>query len=286
MEKVLIAGASGALGFEVLKILSQRNIPVRALIQQPEKEASIAAYTDDVFIADGRRIQNLNGLCENIDIVFSSIGKNISPFKAQSEKQQETDYICNRNVLHMALDEGVRRFVYTSIKGSDVAYNHQVAQVHHRIQNLLEKSSLSYTIFKPVDFFTCPDELLTMSKRGFIPVTGSGKARVNAIHPADLALVVANNLVEGPRVLEVGGPEIHSRNEIAEMIKTKIGARILRIPNALATVGIGPLSIFNKGLAAKLDYLRFVSTHDRIAAPHGQITFRQYLDELNLNKLS
>ena len=285
MEKVLIAGASGALGFEVLKILNQRSIPVRALIHSPEKEESIRAYTDDVFIAEARQIQNLEGICDNIDIVFSALGKSVSLFKPEPARYQDIDYICNRNILHMALNEGVRRFVYTSIKGSDMAYHLQVAQAHHRIQTLLEKSSLSYTIIKPVGFFSGLNDLLIMGKRGFIPITGSGNARTNAIHPADLAQVVVNNLVEGLRVIEAGGPEIHTRKEIAEMVRKKTGGKIIHVPGVLAKAGIAPLSIFKKGLAANFDYFRYVTTNDMIAPPHGQITFREYLDQLDLNQL-
>lgn len=286
MEKVLIAGASGTLGHEVLKILSQRNIPVRALIQNPDKEASIRAYTEDVFIADARQIQNLEGICENIGIVFSAIGKSISLLKPEPVRSQETDYLCNRNILHMALNERVGRFVYTSMKGSDVAHHLKTAQAHHRIQNLLEKSPLSYTIIKPVGFFSGLHDLLLLGKKGFIPVMGSGNSRTNSIHPVDLAQVVANNLVEGPRILEVGGPEIHTRNEIAKMLREKTGARIIRIPRMMAKAGIVPFSLLKKSLAANLDYFHYVSTHDMIAPPYGKFTFKNYLDQLNLTQLS
>lgn len=286
MEKVLIAGASGTLGLEVLKILSQRNIPVRALIHTPEKEAIIRAYTEDVFIADARQIQNLEGICENIGIVFSAIGKSVSLLKPEPVRSQEADYLCNRNILHMALNEGVKRFVYTSMKGSDVAHHLQIAQAHHRIQNLLEKSPLSYTIIKPVGFFSGLHDLLLLGKKGFIPVMGSGNSRTNSIHPEDLAQVVANNLVEGPRILEVGGPEIHTRNEIAKMLREKTGARIIHIPGMMAKAGVVPFSLVKKSFSANLDYFYYVSTHDMIAPPYGKITFKNYLDQLNLTQLS
>jgi nucleoside-diphosphate-sugar epimerase len=285
MRKVLIAGATGALGFEVLKILSQRSIPVRALIHRPESKSKVSPYTDDVFVADACKIENLDGMCDGIDIIFSALGKSVSLFKPEPFDYNDTDYACNRNILHIALNEGVSRFVYTSIKGSDVAYNLQIAQAHHRIQNLLEKSSLSYTILKPVGFFSGLNDLIIMGKRGVIPIPGTGKSKTNSIHPADLALVVANNLVEGPRVLEVGGPEIHTRNEIAEMIKEKTGARIIHIPVTLAKAGTFPLSFIRKGMAANLNYFRYISTHDRIAPAYGKITFREYLDHVSLTQL-
>ncbi len=281
----MIAGATGVLGFEVLKILSQRNIPVRALVHRPESKSKVSPYTDDIFVADACEIDNLDGLCDSVDIVFSALGKSVSLFNPESGDYNNTDYLCNRNILHVALNEGVSRFVYTSIKGSDIAYNLQIAQVHHRIQNLLEKSPLSYTIIKPVGFFSGLHDLIIMGKRGLIPVPGSGNFKTNSIHQTDLALVVANNLVEGPRILEVGGPEIHSRNEIAQMVKEKTGARIIHIPVALAKAGTFPLSFIKKGVAANLNYFSFVSTHDMIAPPHGKITLREYLDQISLNEL-
>lgn len=284
MKKVLIADASGTLGFEVLKLLSKRGIATRALIHRPENQAKIRAFADEVVVADASRIQQLDGICQNIDILFSALGKSTSLFTPEPYGDEDIDYICNRNLLHTALNEGVKRVIYLSTKTGHAPPN-KMGRAQHRIQVLLEKSPLSYTVIRPAGLFSALHDLLIMGKRGFIPVPGSGSHRTNLIHPADLAQVVANQLVEGPRLLEVGGPQIHSGNEIAEMIRDKTGARIIHIPEILAKAGTAPLALFKKRLAAKLKYFRYVNTHDRIAPPYGKISLQEYLQQLDLNTL-
>ena len=285
MEKVLVAGASGALGMEVLKKLHQLGVPARALVHNEEGFEKAKPYTSDIFFADARAPYEMEGICIDIQVVFSALGKSVSLFKPRLNSYREIDYEGNRNLLHQALASGVKRFVYTSIMGSDSAFHLSIAEEHRRIQHLLAQSALSYTIIKPVGFFSGLHDLLIMAKRGIIPVPGTGHFRTNSIHPTDLAQVAVDHLYEGPTVLEVGGPKVESRNEIARTIQAKTNARIIHIPPPLMKAGLLPVRLLKKGLAANLDYFRFVTTHDMVAPCYGKITFKEYVDQLDLNQL-
>lgn len=285
MEKVLVAGASGALGMEVLKKLHQLGIPSRALVHNEEGFEKAKSFTSDIFFADARNPHEMKGVCEDIHVVFSALGKSVSLFKPRLNSYREIDYEGNKNLLHQALQSGVSRFVYTSIMGSDSSDKLSIAKEHRRIQYLLAQSSLNYTIIKPVGFFSGLHDLLILAKRGIIPIPGSGHFRTNSIHPADLAQVVTDHLSEGPEIMEVGGPVVESRNEMAHTIQAKTNARIIHIPPHLIKAGLLPISLIKKGLAANLDYFRFVTTHDMIAPCYGKITFKEYVEQLDLNQL-
>ena len=136
--------------------------------------------------------------------------------------------------------------------GSDTTYDLEIGKVHKRIQNQLETASINCTIIKPVGFFSGLNDLIIMAKRGFIPVPGSGMAKTNSIHPEDLAQVVVDSIFEGPEKIEAGGPHIHTRQEIAEMIKEKTNARIIHIPKRIVKAGLFPLSFIKKSFAANL----------------------------------
>ncbi|MGK7397458.1 MAG: hypothetical protein ACNS62_22970 [Candidatus Cyclobacteriaceae bacterium M3_2C_046] len=155
MAKMLIAGASGSLGFEVLKIAADQHIPVRALVWSPTSREKVKPHTDDVFVADARK------------------------------------------------------------------------------------------------------------------------------HAA----VVWDHLWQGPELMEVGGPQIHSRNEIAALIQQKIKTRIIHLPMLAVIPGLLALRLITENTQAKLDFFKYVSTHDMLVQPYGNITFRQYLDHLDLNRL-
>lgn len=285
MQKILIAGAEGALGFELLKKLHKKNIPVRAFIHRQSHIKKIKKYTDDIFVAGISDVKKLKDLCKGIDIVVSGIGKSVSLFKPRMSNYEEVDYEGNCHILHEALKSGVQRFIYISIKGSDTASHLKIAHVHKKIQGLLAGSSISHTSIKPVGFFSGVSDLIVMAKRGIIPVPGSGKHLTNSIHQQDLAAFVLDHLFEGPETLEVGGPEIHSRNEMAGMIRDKTGARIIHIPASLIKAGIAPLQLFKSSLAQNINYFRHVSTHDMLAPAYGKITFKDYLNSLDLNQL-
>ncbi|WP_017733146.1 SDR family oxidoreductase [Nafulsella turpanensis] len=285
MEKVLIAGASGALGIEVLKKLHHLGIPARALVHSEQGFEKVEPYTHDIFFADARDPHAMEGVCKDMQVVFSALGKSVSLFKPRLNSYREIDYEGNRNLLHQALRSGVKRFVYTSIMGSGSAHHLSIAKEHQRIQHLLEQSPVQYTIIKPVGFFSGLHDLLIMAKRGIIPIPGSGHFRTNSIHPTDLAQVAVDHLFEGPKVMDVGGPKIESRNEMARTIQAKTNARIIHISPRLMQAGLVPFGLFKKGFAANLDYFRYVTTHDMIAPCYGKITFKEYVEQLDLNQL-
>lgn len=285
MDKVLVAGASGALGFEVLKKLRKRNVPCRALVHSSNAEKKVKQYTDDVFVADIRYPEQLKDLCTDVGIIFSALGKSVSLFKPRLSNFDEIDFLGNKNIIEQAKNSGVKRFIYTSIMGSDTAFHLKVAKVHKNIQNLIEKLEIDYTIIKPVGFYTGLNDLVIMAKRGIIPVAGSGTALTNSIHPRDLAEVVMENLSEGPEYIEVGGPQIHTRNEMAEMIREKTNARIIHLPVKLIKAGLIPISMVKKSFADNINYFNYVTTHDMIAPSFGKITLKDYLDQLDLNQL-
>lgn len=286
MQKILITGAEGALGFELLKLLHKKNIPVRAFIHRHNKIEKVKKYTDDIFIANISDVKKLKGLCEGIDIVVSCLGKSVSLFKPRMSTYEEVDFGGNRHILDEARKSGVQRFVYTSIKGSDTAYHLGVANAHKKIQDLLATSPISHTSIKPVGFYSGVNDLIIMAKRGIIPVLGSGNYLTNSIHQQDLAAFVLEYLFEGPEKVEVGGPEIHTRNEMARMIQERTGARIIHIPPALLKAGIAPLQLFKSSLAQNLNYFRYVTTHDMLAPAYGKLTFKDYLNSLDLNHLA
>lgn len=285
MQKVLVVGATGMLGFEVLKQLHQKGIPSRAFVHHRKNIKTVKKFTEEVVTGNIGQPASLKGLCEGVDIVFSALGKSVSLFKPRLSNYEEVDFEGNCHILQEALKSGVQRFVYTSIKGSDMAFHLKIAQVHKKIQDLLARSPISHTSIKPVGFYSGINDWIIMAKRGFIPVVGSGNNLTNSIHQQDLAGFVMEHLFKGPKKLEVGGPMVHTRKEMAQMIKEKTGARIIHIPPGLMKAGTIPIYLFKSSLAQNINYFRYVTTHDMVAPPYGSITFKDYLNKLDLNQL-
>lgn len=285
MEKILIVGATGSLGMEVVKKLSEAKIPFRALASSEESAASLKPFTTDIWVADARKPEALRGICDGINIVFSSLGKSVSLFKHDKGNYDEVDYEANRNIIAEAGNALVKRFVYCSIKGSDSASELKLAEVHKKVQDLMEKAFKSYTIIKPTGFFSGLNDLLIIAKRGLLILPGSGNYRTNSIHHSDLAQVVLDHLFEGPKKMDVGGPEIHTRDEMARIVQEKTNAKLIHVPEWTMKMGIPVLGIISKSLAHNLDYFRHVTTTDMIAPKYGSLTFKDYVASIDLNDL-
>ena len=284
--KVLIAGASGSLGMELLKILKERSVETRGLTHSSEGLQEILKYTDDVFAADASEgTRELSGVTEGIHTIISAMGKSVSLFSNDENSFMENDFYGNSNLLEDALKHGVKRFIYVSIKGADTGQEYEIAKAHKKFEEALQASGLDYTIVRPVGFFSGLNDLAIMAKRKMIPIVGDGMARTNSIHQKDLAQVVVEYLEDGPDLIEVGGPLVHTRLEMAEMLKEKIGGKIIKIPEKVAEWGMFLPELISDSMSDKLSYFKYITTNDMIGEQKGEITFKQYLETLDLNKL-
>ncbi len=117
MNRVLVAGATGYLGRFVAKEFKDRDDWVRVLARQPDKlmtpgpflEPAIVDLVDDVFVGEVTKPEPLRGLCDGIEVVFSSIG-----ITRQTDRLPylKVDYQGNKNILDCALETSVREFVF------------------------------------------------------------------------------------------------------------------------------------------------------------------------------
>ena len=284
-EKILLAGASGALGLEVLKLLHQQGKDVRALVHSEDGAEKVSGLTNDVWRADvseGNEI--IKDITKDVSLVISTLGKSVSLFTNRGKSFMENDFYANSNILDDALKNNVKRFIYVSIKGAEKALEYEVAKSHKMVEDALQASGIDYTIIRPVGFFSGLNDLAIMAKRKVIPIVGEGKSRTNSIHQKDLAKVVLKYLNEGPEILEVGGPLIHTRREMADMIADKIGGKVIPVPEKLAEWGMFLPEMVDDNISAKLKYFKFVTTNDMIGEKHGDITFEEYLEGLDLEK--
>lgn len=282
----MVAGASGSLGMELLKLLKEKNIETRALVHSSDGMEGVLKYTDDVFAADASEgSQEVREVTAGIHTVISAMGKSVSLFSNDDNSFMENDFYGNSNLLQDAQKHNVQRFLYVSIKGADTGVEYEIAKAHKRFEEALQASGIDHTIIRPVGFFSGLNDLAIMAKRKVIPIVGDGQAKTNSIHQKDLAEVVVSYLEEGPEIIEVGGPLIHTRLEMAEMLKEKIGGQIIKIPEKVAEWGMFLPELISDSISDKLSYFKYITTNDMIGEQRGSITFKEYLETLDLNKL-
>ncbi len=74
MKRILVAGATGYLGGFVAWEFKDRGWFVRALARTPEKLDHLTDSVDEVIQGQVTRPETLDGVCDGMDVVFSSVG--------------------------------------------------------------------------------------------------------------------------------------------------------------------------------------------------------------------
>ena len=72
-QRVLVVGATGYLGKFLVKELKRQGYWIRALSRDSQKIEPVKQYVDEVILGEVTKSETINGLCKNIDIVFSSL---------------------------------------------------------------------------------------------------------------------------------------------------------------------------------------------------------------------
>jgi len=276
MERVLVAGASGQLGRHVVDELRRRGYRVRALSRRPER---LAGRADETVRGDLLDPASLSAACEGVDVVFSCAGASMDLNDPRDRRGPlEVDWRGNRNLLEAARGAGVRRFAYVSVYGGEMMRHLGYTDAHERFVDDLVISGLEHTVIRPTGFFSFFGEMVKMARRGRGIVIGSGEARTNPIHEADLAVVCADALAGGAGEVPVGGPETLTRAEIVQLAFRALGRppKLTRMPPGFFRAAAVVARPLNRRLAALLAFGAAVSQVDCVAPAHGTHRLEDY----------
>jgi uncharacterized protein YbjT (DUF2867 family) len=270
--KVLVAGASGLVGREVVALLKQRGHYVRTLSKDPQRAAGLRALVDDVRLLDATDESALAGTCSEIEVLVSALGAPVSPSGAGRRSFADVDLRANLNLLAEARRAGVRRFVYLGVYTEPVYANTAYVAAHTQVETAVVASGLEHGFVRTTGIFGALAELLAMARKGPVPLLGDGSATTNPVDERDVAeaLVQVVEAAES-REVELGGPEALTRRQIAEAAFTALGQppRFVRLPIWLMRlIGLG-YGLFNRRMGQLLQFVILASTHACVAPRTG-----------------
>ena len=270
MKKVLVAGATGYLGQFVVKALKAKGYWIRALGRSAAKLAPVEEYADELFIGEVTDPESVIGLCDGIDIVFSSVG--ITRQK-DGLTYQDVDYQANRNLLTSAERSGVSKFMYVHVLNAEDLGHVAMIRAKHAFVDELKRSTLDHTVICPTGFFSDMEELLTMARSGRVYLLGDGSSRINPIHGADLAEFCVGALDGQEQHLDVGGPEVFTYREIAELAFDVLHQpeKITCVPKGLVSATVGAMRWLTPAkVYGPVEFMASVTTMDVIGEAYGQ----------------
>ena len=280
-KRILVAGATGYLGGFVAREFKSRGHYVRALARSPHKLDHVKDEIDE--IAKGEIIDpgSIKGICEGIDVVFSSIG--ITRQKGRLTFK-DVDYQGNKNLLEVAQKAGVKKFIYVSVFNGPNLLHLAIVKAHEDFVGELKTSGMDYAIIRPTGYFSDMGEFFNMAKKGRVYLFGPGNNRMNPIHGADLAKICADAMEGENREIDIGGPEILTYRDIAELALYIQGKpmKISSIPIWMMNLIVCATKLFNRHQGELLAFQTTVCSSTVVAPVTGVHTLREhYLDLLN-----
>lgn len=122
MTKVLVTGANGFLGANLVSHLLNRGYQVRALVRG--KNDALSNLGVEVVHGDLRNLDPIESACEGIEVVFHVAG--VSGIWGPWKHFHSSNTIATRNVVEACRHQQVRKLIYTSSPSVTFDGQHQI----------------------------------------------------------------------------------------------------------------------------------------------------------------
>ena len=215
---ILVTGATGLNGSELLRVLSAKGVAVRALVRNPAKAEAIAALPNvEIVQGDMAHPETLAAGLRGVERAMLISSSDPMMLDVQT------------NFIDAARQAGVKHVVKLSGIMPELASAFRFARMHGEIEKRLEASGMAFTHlrageFMPAYFRQVPN--ITAKGAMFLPME---EARIASIDVGDIAEIAAKVLTgsghEG-KTYPLTGPEALTMTEVAEKLSAATGKTI------------------------------------------------------------
>ena len=243
---LLLTGATGSIGSQLLPMLLERGDQVRCLVREPRR---LGARRVDVQITLGdlgelsdpyRLRQALRGVDTVIHLAATI--RDQPPHRIE-----ELNGLASVRLLRAAEQAGVERFVFFSALNASPVQRTRFFRAKALAEEAISTSPLRTTIFSPSIVYDHSDPWITLLRRfsflPVMPVSGSGQARFQPMWAQDAASCVVADLEQARQDrYQLAGPDILTYDEMSDLV-----SRVAGRPRPLIHV---PLPLVRSGLIA------------------------------------
>jgi uncharacterized protein YbjT (DUF2867 family) len=194
----------------------------------------------------------------------------------------DVDYQANMHLLAEAQRAGVRKFIYISAINGEKMRHLKIMEAKEKFVDALKASGMDYTIIRPNGFFSDLKDFLDMAKSGRVYLFGDGHYKLNPIHGVDLAEIIVESISSPKEELEVGGPDILTQNEIAELALQSMHkpVKIVHFPDWMRRVLISLLRTFTSSRTyGPYEFFLSMMAQDNIAPRYGICRLKTFFQE-------
>ena len=252
--KVVLAGAFGNLGAEILKCLCAAGHEVIAAdLKERPVEGTEGKYTFKAINAT--KPETLEGLCDGAEVVITTMGLTGASTVVTS---YDIDYQGNMNLYEACKKAGVKKFNYISVISCDEPGAEKVPMLHAKylVEQEIKKQPMDWVIYRPTGYFYDIAKVFKpyIDKGEMQLLKGFGGVKANVVDCPDFAQFIVDHMMDTNVTYNVGGKETYTYEEMAQMCFDAAG-KPMKIKWA-------PIWLF--GILANLPKIKKAGKHDII----------------------
>jgi len=215
---ILVTGATGLNGTALVRKLSTKGVPLRALVRNAAKAAEIAALPNvEIAIADMAKPETLRPALAGVDRAMLNSSADPAMVEVQS------------NFIAAAAKAGVRHVVKLSGIMPELDSPFRFARMHGEIEKRLEASGMAFTHLRAGEFMPSYFRQVPMIlAKGalFLPMGNQRIASIDIGDLAEIAAIVLTNPGHEGKIYPLTGPEALTMTEVAERLSAATGKTI------------------------------------------------------------
>lgn len=175
-KKVIVAGATGFLGSQIVKELLQQGAEVTAMVRASSNKSELTKMGVKNFVVgdmmDAASLRQALSPQHGFDVIVASAAGYTRRKKSDSAA---TDTIGYQNLVDATKEAGIPRFVLISILESDKARSVPHFYNKYLIEQYLKKKNQPFIALRPGAFLDqTPDFIINKIKKGILPTFLSG----------------------------------------------------------------------------------------------------------------
>src|SRR4051812_6809011 len=234
---ILVAGATGVLGSEIVRRLINRGEKVRAMVRAssaPEKVARLENSGAEIVRADLKDHASLARACAGVQAVISTVTMILTAQPGDSFAATDGDG--NKALVDAAKNAGVEKFVFVSFN-TDTSPDAPLTSAKRDVEEHLKTSGLDYSILHSSYFFETwlGPMLFADPNAGTAKVYGDGTQKLRYVAVADVAELAVQCLTSPAAknaTIPFGGPEEISQRDAVRIFEEAFGRpfSVIEIP--------------------------------------------------------
>ena len=270
---ILLTGATGVVGGELLPLLLADGHEVRALVRDPRRLKSNRVHVQ-IALGDLADPFSLRHALRGVDTVIH-LAATIRDQPAGTI--EELNGLATMRLLRSAERVGVERFVFFSALNASEFQRTRFFRSKALAEQAVLAASLEATVFAPSIVYHPSDRWIGLLERlallPAVPLSGTGEALYEPISARDVARCVLAALdgagAEASRRYELAGPERLSYEQVVRRVLEAVGRQrpLVRIPLPVVRLGLRGLEwlegedVFATWEEAELMEVSMVSGH-------------------------